>query len=325
MIGMISVVLATRNRAAVLAPTLEALGGQDPAGCPYEILVVDNGSSDDTARVVAAAVEAGVPIVGLREERPGKSHALNAAIARARGDLLAFIDDDVLPAPGWLAAQRRAIEETGADYVTGRILPLWEAPPPRWLSPALYGGLSAADGGTERISSPADGTAGPILPMGGNMAVRRRVLDRIGGWNPDLGALEGTLRTGEDHEFGLRMVGAGFRGVYEPAALVHHRVPATRLRLAYFWRWHWDNGAVHAALEQVYPPAVPHLLDVPRYLWRQSLSDALSGIRGLLTFDSRRAATAAMRLTWFAGYLRERWSARRRAGTGMRTAASGHS
>lgn len=312
---MISVIVATRDRAALLAGTLDALSAQEWPGCPFEILVVDNSSTDDTPAVVAAVRERSpAPIVYLHESKPGKSHALNAALERARGDLLVLTDDDVLPSPGWLVAGRRAFVETDADYVVGRILPLWEAPPPGWLSPPLYGVLAIADGGPHRLglsASPGD----TIMPIGANMAVRRHVVDRIGGWHPNLGKLQGTLRTGEDHEFALRMVAAGFRGVYEPDASVRHRVPQDRLRLAYFQRWFFDNGTIVAGLEDDYPTTDRFLLNVPRYLWRQLARDLVMMFRAILARDARRATASHMQLVWFAGYLRGRWRRRPARGT----------
>jgi glucosyl-dolichyl phosphate glucuronosyltransferase len=310
---MISVIIATRDRADLLASTLRALGKQEWPGCPYEILVVDNGSVDATAAVVEAAAQgASLPVVYLREERPGKSHALNTALEHARGDLLVFTDDDVLPASGWLAAYARTFATTGADYAAGRIRPRWEIPPPDWMSPALYGVLAVPDGGDERVPL-ASGVNERIMPIGANMAVRRHVIDRIGGWNPSLGKLEGTLRTGEDHEFALRMNAAGFRGVYEPEAIVQHFVPATRLRKCYFRRWFFDNGAIVAGLEDRFPTTARYVLRVPRYLWRQVLVHAGVAARGWLARDAKRALAAEMRLRWFAGFLRARWSPRRAA------------
>ena len=99
---MISVIIATRDRAPLLKGTLDALRNQVSPGCPVEVLVVDNGSIDDTRAVVEAAHrESTIPVIYLSESRPGKSHALNAAVAHARGDLLAFTDDDVLPSRSW--------------------------------------------------------------------------------------------------------------------------------------------------------------------------------------------------------------------------------
>ena len=304
---MISVIVATRDRAPLLKSTLEALCNQISPGCTVEILVVDNGSIDETRQVVqAAARESGIPITYLTESRPGKSHALNTAVAHARGDLLAFTDDDVLPSPKWLAAYTQAFSETGADYAAGRILPLWEAAPPRWLTPALHGVLAVGDGGPQRLI--LKGVPDEIMPIGANMAVRRHVLDRIGGWNPDLGKLKDTLRTGEDHEFALKLATAGFFGVYEPEADALHRVPADRLRLGYFFRWCYDNGRIEAGLEHEYPSTTNYLLRVPRYLWRRLAQDLASTAFGIVSVNPRIASSAALRIVWLCGYLAGRWT-----------------
>jgi glycosyltransferase involved in cell wall biosynthesis len=316
---MITVIIATRNRASLLAKTLDAIGRQDWPGCPFEILVVDNASTDET-RDVVATVHASVPIVYLREDKPGKSHALNTAVRHARGQILVLTDDDVLPSPGWLAAYVRAFGETGADYAAGRILPLWEAAQPGWLSPALYGVLAIPDGGVRRLTLSGH-ASDRIMPIGANMAVRRHVLERVGGWNPDLGKLHGTLRTGEDHEFALRMAAAGFAGIYEPHAVVHHRVPPDRLRIGYFQRWFYDNGTIVASLERAYPSTASYLLGVPRYLWRELGGNFMLSLYAILCCDAKRATAAQMRLAWFAGYLRGLWKyLRSTAGVGARPA-----
>lgn len=313
---MISVLIATRDRAPLLAATLEALSQQESPGQPVEIVVVDNASTDGTLAVIERARAACANLVYIREERPGKSHALNTALAQLKGDLIVLTDDDVLPARGWLAAYARAFETSSADFVVGRILPMWEEQPPRWLSPALYGVLAIPDGGTVGLPI-ARGLNEHIMPLGANMAVRRRIVDRIGGWSPDLGKLQGTLRTGEDHEFALRMLMAGFNGWYEPDAWVRHRVPADRLRLPYFSKWFHDNGAVEAQLERRYPTTHRYVFGVPRYLWRQAALDVSSALVGMARRDWARAAAGQMRTLWFAGYVRERWQ------TGTRTIVPG--
>jgi glycosyltransferase involved in cell wall biosynthesis len=302
----ITVIIATRERASLLAATLDAFSELEWPGVPFDILVVDNGSMDDTPAVVQQKAQcARVPIAYLAEPTPGKSNALNAAVARAGGDLLVFTDDDVLPSPGWLAAYVRAFAETGADFAAGRVLPLWEAPAPKWLSPDLYAALSVVDGGTQRVRL-TRGAADFIMPIGANMAVRRHVVDRVGGWNPDLGKLQGTLRTGEDHEFMLKITAAGFAGVYEPEACVRHRVPVDRLRLAYFQRWFWDNGVIEAGFEREYPTTDRYLLGTPRYLWRECAHELLATGWAVPTWNARRATVGLVRLAWFGGYLRGR-------------------
>ncbi|MBS1817928.1 MAG: glycosyltransferase [Acidobacteria bacterium] len=307
-----SVVIATRNRAALLAQTLEALLVQDwPAG-RFEIVVADNGSSDDTADVVArAAAQVGAPLVRyLFVSDPGKSAAVNQALAMAEGSLIALTDDDVQPEQEWLRSLADAFDDAAVDFVAGRVLPLWEVEPPEWLSPSVYGVIAVPDNGDVRLPISTDHHQ--VVPIGANMAVRRAVVERLGGLRLDLGKLDGSARTGEDHEFFLRMLQAGYRGRYEPTAVVHHRVGSERLDRSYFRRWLHQNGRDVARLDAAYESAVPHLLGVPRFLWRQAAGDVMS----LLLAAIRRAPAARFsatgRLCWFAGYVREAWFATER-------------
>jgi GT2 family glycosyltransferase len=218
-------------------------------------------------------------------------------------------DDDVTPEPGWLAAIASAFEETGADFLAGRILPRWETEPPAWLSAALHGVLAVPDNGEKRLTLDPDGDGRDIIPIGANMAVRTAVVRRVGGLRHDLGKLSGTLRTGEDHEFFLRMLDAGCRGVYEPAALVRHFVPRDRLNRGYFRRWLYQNGQDVARLESAHARSVRRLFGVPRYLWRQAAIDAVSMVRAGVSGDVPRRFAASTRLIWFGGYVRDSWCA----------------
>jgi glycosyltransferase involved in cell wall biosynthesis len=306
MVGFISVIVATRDRQQLLAQTLAALSAQEWPADRAEIIVADNGSTDATRQIVerAAARAGGPPVVYLYVSEAGKSHAVNAALRMARGDLLVFTDDDVIPEPAWLERLAAAVDETDADFVSGRTLPRWEVPPPSWMSPALHGVLAVADGGGQRvlIRNARQG----IMPIGANMAARADVVRRVGGLRADLGKLDGTLRSGEDHEFFLRLLHAGCRGVYEPTAVVRHWVPRSRLRRDYVRRWLYQNGCDVARLESVYPSGV-RLFRIPRYLWREAASDMLAAVRAAFMLDDRRRFAATTRLIWFCGYLRERW------------------
>jgi glucosyl-dolichyl phosphate glucuronosyltransferase len=303
-----SVVIATKNREALLADTLAALSAQEWPRNRFEILVADNGSTDNTKAVVTrAATRPGAPHIAYRfVATPGKSHAVNALFDHAAGALLALTDDDVCPEPHWLSALASAFQDTGADFVAGRILPRWEAEPPPWLSAPLYGVLAVPDNGERRLTIGVDGD---IMPVGANMAIRAGVVRRIGGLRSDLGKLSGTLRTGEDHEFFLRMVGAGFRGVYEPQALVRHFVPRERLERSYFRRWLYQNGRDVSRLQAAHSRGVRRLLGVPRYLWRQAAADAVSMVRAGVAGNGRDRFAASTRLIWFGGYVRDSWCA----------------
>ena len=303
----VSIVIATRNRKRLLQETLAALAGVQWPRDRVEILLADNGSTDGTpAAVEAATCVTSLPALRyLYVPQRGKSFAVNAAFAVARGDVIALMDDDVLPAPDWLHHLCRAFEETGADFVAGRIFPRWEVAPPHWMSPSLYGVLAIPDGGDRRITIAPGETR--IVPIGANMAVRAAVIRHMGGLRTDLGKLEGTLRTGEDHEFFLRMLAAGHRGVYEPKAVVQHWVPRERLVPSYFRKWLYQNGRDVARLEWTHASSAPKLLGVPRYLWRQGAAHAAAAARHLWTGNAAARFAGEVRLMWLAGYLREAW------------------
>jgi glycosyltransferase involved in cell wall biosynthesis len=303
----VSVIIATRNRRALLARTLDALLRQRWPADRFEIVVADNGSTDATRVIVERAADrpSAPDIRYLFVARPGKSHAVNAALDLARGDILAFTDDDVRPDPGWLEAIVEALADEGRGFVAGRVLPEWETAPPPWMSPAVYGVLAIPDNGTRRIDIVDRG--GDVMPIGTNMAVRRAVVDRVGGLRTDLGKIDGSLRTGEDHEFFLRMLDAGCRGIYEPDAIVHHWVPAARLDRRYFRKWLYQNGRDVARLESSYPDSRRRVLGVPGHLWRQAASDACAATREAVRGDCARRFAATARLRWLGGYLRESW------------------
>ena len=301
---LISVIIATHNRSVLLARTLDAIARQRWPRESMEVIVADNRSTDDTPAVVEAARAAGLPVRYLFEQRPGKSHAVNAALALAQGDLIAFTDDDVQPEAEWLGALAHAVDQTGVDFVAGRILPIWECSPPDWMSPALHGVLAVPDNGTAPQPIAA-GTSG-VMPIGANMAVRSDVIAKVGGLRTDLGKLEGSLRTGEDHEFFLRLIHGGYRGTYEPSALVRHLVPASRLRRGYFARWLFQNGSDVARVEGSFASPIPRLLGVPRYMWRRAGTDIVTTVASLTVGSAERFASA-LRVLWFVGYVRESW------------------
>lgn len=308
MAPFVSIVIATRNRERLLAETLAGLGQLRWPKDRLEIIVADNGSTDGTSTVVesASAQSAAPAIRYLFVPEPGKSFAVNAAFAVARGDILALTDDDVLPDSGWLHHLCAAFAETGADFVAGRIFARWDTPPPAWMSRTLYGVLAIPDNGDVRLEIARDKPQ--VVPIGANMAVRAAVVARVGGLRTDLGKLEGTLRTGEDHEFFLRMLTAGYRGVYEPHAVVHHWVPRERLERSYFRKWLYQNGRDVARLQHAHPLRLKTLLGIPRYLWREALGHVWTFVRGAMTGNAAARFAGEVRLYWLAGYVREAWS-----------------
>src|ERR1051326_8892366 len=128
-----SVIIATYNRAEELVKTLESLKGLESSG-PWEVIIVDNNSSDNTCEVVLERVESfPVPLRYVMEKEQGRSAALNAGIRIAQGEILAITDDDVRVDPMWLRNAEHALERLGCDYVGGKALPIWSGNVPKWM------------------------------------------------------------------------------------------------------------------------------------------------------------------------------------------------
>lgn len=233
-------VICTYNRAASLRNALGSLRALDiPPGLRWEVLVVDNNSSDSTREVVQE-FETFLPVRHLFEGRPGKSHALNTAVREARGRVLAFTDDDAIVDRGWLRAIFETFESGAWDGIGGRTLLRTDREMPQWLKKELWGFLACMDFGDEsfRMEDPQ------VTLIGVNMALRREVFERLGGFDEGLGPKGKALAKGEDSELFQRMLQAGMSIVYQPAAIVHHVVAPERLRKSYFRGVHYESGRV---------------------------------------------------------------------------------
>ncbi|HVL68579.1 MAG TPA: glycosyltransferase [Vicinamibacterales bacterium] len=311
-----SVVIATYNRAADLRETLRSLAGLTPDG-PWEVIVVDNNSTDATRAVVEEAAAAfPAPLRYVFEAKQGRSPALNAGIRASAGEIVATTDDDVRVPGDWLNAAARGLDALGCDYVGGRVLPIWGAPRPAWIPDRggrQWAVIALLDYGPEPIEF------GARVPLGVNMAFRREAFDRAGLLDPDTGRRAGTLLGQEVREWCIRARKAGVRGFYLPEMVVEHIIPADRLRKAYFRRWFYWRGISRAllyeraGLDMEAPERttldftkVPHILGVPRYLYRKALAAAVDWVSASLRGDAVAAFEHETWLWFFAGILRQR-------------------
>ncbi|HZF66952.1 MAG TPA: glycosyltransferase [Gemmatirosa sp.] len=280
----ISVVLCTYNRAAMLGGALASLLALDADSPPHEIIVVDNNSPDHTREVVEQFMaQSGGRMRYVFEATQGLSHARNRGIAEARAPLLAFTDDDVRAAPDWLKAIARAFaEHPEVELVGGRVYPIWPSPPPAWLTRENWGPLALYDRGPDGELLVGDPFA---CIVGANMAFRREVFDRIGGFDPRHQHRRGSVSAVEDHELQLRMYETGGKAWYEPSAVIHAEVQPNRLTRAYHRKWHLDHGratsrmlpAGHVFDRAGFPQPAPgarRLLGAPLYYYRDGLMAA---------------------------------------------------
>jgi len=215
----VSVIICTRNRAASLDRTLASLQEVTiPAGLSCEILVVDNGSTDQTAKVVRKYSAARIPPWYVLESEPGLSRARNAGVAASRGEIILFTDDDVVPAQDWLERMGRPLLERECDGAVGRIELAKEVCRP-WMTESHKGGVAFFDGPGHR----------PLQFIGANMGVHRSVFERIPSFDPEIGA--GALGFFEDTLFSWQLAEAGLRLRYIPeASVIHYPDPKRLLR-----------------------------------------------------------------------------------------------
>jgi glycosyltransferase involved in cell wall biosynthesis len=239
----VTVVLCTYNRAKMLRNALQSVTLQDTRnGFAYEILVVDNSSTDNTRSVVAeVASDSPVPIRYVQELTEGVVPARNRGVSEARGMWLAFFDDDQLAGPNWLRELLLAASLTKSRLVGGTTLPRLPASHPLALGPIARNVLGEHPYvGTARLCQ------GKSIPSTGNMLVAREVFDSIGLF--DTSMLDG----GEDTDFVRRARASGITVSIAPTATIHHIIPASRVTPDYL-RWKSiRTGYQFAALDLKY-------------------------------------------------------------------------
>jgi glycosyltransferase involved in cell wall biosynthesis len=242
---MTTVVVSTYNRCKLLERALDSLVASAlPTSLEWEVVVVDNNSSDQT-RDVVEGFNRRYPgrFRYVFEPRQGVSYARNAGVRESRGDVLAFMDDDVTVGREWLRNITASLHRGDCIGVGGRIVPVWKSEPPRWLPierPHALAPFVDFDFGSE---------PGPLSvpPFGANMAFRREVFERYGCFRTDLGRCGDKLLSNEDTEFGHRLLAAGERLCYEPSAIMHHPVLEERVRKLYVLRWWFGKGCADIA------------------------------------------------------------------------------
>jgi glycosyltransferase involved in cell wall biosynthesis len=309
----VTILICTYNRADLLAPTLDSMAGLRAPGLSWEVLVVDNNSGDETRAVVERRQHAfPVPMRYAFEGRQGKSYALNSGCAIASGTVIAYTDDDVRVPADWLEhGVRPLLERVDIDYTGGPVRPMWECPPPRWLEPSgnLGGTIAVKDHGSE----PFIFEDRRKTPLGVNMAVRRELVERVGGFRVDLGRIGGSLLGQEQAEFFYRTRAVDARGLYVPEMVLEHYVPARRLTHEYFRRWWYWKGISQARVHRIHGRTelgvdlmnVRRLFGVPLFLVRSLITDAFGAARALARGRLRMAAEREMMAWYAAGYVVE--------------------
>jgi glycosyltransferase involved in cell wall biosynthesis len=266
----VTIGICTWNRCSLLSQTLEQLTNLViPDGIEWEVLVVDNNSTDST-KEVTESFAANLPLRYIFEPNPGKSHALNTASKIAAGEYILWTDDDALVDPGWMTSYCEAFQRhPGAGFFGGPVEPWFEGSPPLWVKRCLsqIGPIYAIrDFGEQPFLFSEE-----IKPYGVNWAVERKKQLRYP-YDPSLGRQPGRFIGGEETAIMDAMLGAGIEGWWVPGARVRHYAPRVRQSTNYIRKFYFGEGELWGQ-ESVHDGAM--LFRAPRFLWRQAITAEL--------------------------------------------------
>ena len=315
----ITIAICTWNRSQLLKQTLEAMTALVvPPDLSWEILVVNNNSSDDTAQVVESFVTR-LPLRTVVETKAGLSHARNRALDEARGDYLMFTDDDVLVDRHWVTACADAVRRhPDAAAMVGPVAPWFPSPPDPVLAdvfPELKRGFCSVALSTEE-GPLADADIDAVF--GVNMAFKRAAVSGLR-FDPNFGVTHVEPGKGGDEAAFFRLVRArGGAILWCPSMRLDHFVDPARMRLPYLLRFSIGRGRM---LMRRQGPEGPTVFGVPRWILRQLVQETVTYAVLALTPARRRALQALREQFRLRGMLAECLDMRREAQMGRRYAA----
>jgi glycosyltransferase involved in cell wall biosynthesis len=284
----LSIIIPTRNRPEDLAKMLQSLSSAEKADMAFEVLVVDNNSQEALAKQNRDIVNrAELPVRYVEERIPGKSAALNSGVNLARGEMIAFLDDDVVIHRDYFQGVKKSLNLT-ADVLGGRVFATWPHTPPKWISRSghlrnSWGPIVAHDYG-DRPMAYNDAMR---LPIGCNVLCKRELFERYGRFDVRLGpgASPGILG-GEETDLLKRFRAAGARLIYTPWIAVDHPVTSERMTKKYFrFRYFCAGRSIPYTTKKEFPSIV----GIPRYLFREL---AVSSVKSATALVSRQPVAA---------------------------------
>jgi len=261
--GMLTVLLATRNRANLLRGVLETYLNLPLPMTGWKLVVVDNGSTDETAQVLAAFADR-LPLQSVLEPTLGKNFALNRGLAAAEGDLVVFTDDDAFPHPRWLVELRKAADaHSEFTMFGGAIVPRWQVAPPPWVQ------WIDDPGPVYTITDPAlqEGPVDEVLIFGPNMAVRNSVFQAGTRFDPSIGPRGTSYPMGSETELLVRLGRQGHKAWHVPGAVVEHFIREEQLKKDWVLQraTRWGRGRFRMSQKSRLWLGLPHHLfrDIP--------------------------------------------------------------
>ncbi|MCC7486324.1 MAG: glycosyltransferase family 2 protein [Burkholderiales bacterium] len=244
----VSVAICTHNRARYLELALASLVAQNPGAGEFEIVVIDNASTDRTREVAESFLPRLARLRYVHEPRLGLSHARNRALAEVRGRYIAYLDDDAVADPGWVEGIARVFAQIAPEpgCVGGAIEPIWERPRPDWLPDELVPYFTV----TLWPGRPRFFNGNTEFVWGANMAFPVALLKEAGGFDARLGRIGDSLLSGEELLLQRQLVLRGHRLYYDPAIKVRHHVIADRVSPAWLYKRAYAQGLSEAVINR---------------------------------------------------------------------------
>lgn len=294
---MITVLMATRNRAQILRYVLEGYCDIEPPTSGWKLVIIDNGSSDNTHEIITSYASR-LPLYLFTEAKVGKNNALNTGLGMVEGELTVLTDDDVFPYASWLPMLQQAANAYQEYSIFGGVvLPRWEVPPPPWIK------WIEDIGPIYSISNPLlkEGPIPPFLVFGPNMAVRTNVFQSGIRFNPNIGPCGVDYPMGSETELVTRLGRQGHKAWYVKGAVVEHFIRQEQLDRSWVLNraFRWGRGRYRMSQN------AKLWMGLPRHLFRDIPKEALIIAAAWASFQKRNLFLSRWRFNILLGIATE--------------------
>lgn len=297
----ISVIMPTYNRCEILKKTLSYFCELEKNNFSWEIIVVNNNSSDNTKLVVEGYV-AKIPVCHVLEKKQGKNFAVNRGIHAAKGHVLVFVDDDICPEPLWLKeVWSSCLRHPMVKLFGGKVIPSFPNSTSKWITESSFSSFVFG------VHMPAQ-NEGPYefgrSPVGANCWIRRDVFEAGYFFDENIGPKgEGRL-SGSELEFFTRLQQKGISPHYVPSSIVHHRIQKDQTSIKYLLKRSYASGRGFIYIYG-FDSQSPMIFGAPRYLYRQILDSILFSLRFVFKFDKKSLFEEFMTISHRIGCIRQ--------------------
>ena len=242
----LSVVIPTRNRAVLLYRALASLINQTLSHDDFEVLIIDNGSVDNTKQIINSFSDKIKNLKYFYETKPGLHQGRHRGLKEAESDIIVYCDDDIEAFPTWLEAIKKSFNDNRVVLVGGKNLPNWESKPPVWIKKWYEKGNKYGNClGYLSIINFGDFNReiNPNYVWGCNFSIRKEIVLQAGGFHPDSMPSDLMFHRGDGESYVTRYIKSkGLKAIYNPLASVYHFVPNDRMTLDYFLKRSYNQG-----------------------------------------------------------------------------------